>query len=95
MTRGVQITIVSHCGASVVLLNPEKVVRYTSSLKMKEYAFASAILLNSNICVHFLEVFIRFSVAKYPGTSWTTSEFDCMEIIKQIKIYMMFSKTSL
>ena len=30
---------------------------------MKEYAFASALLLNNNICIFFLKIFIRFSVA--------------------------------
>ena len=42
---------------------------------MKEYAFASALLLNNNICVYFLENCIRFNVAyesyqylKYPCT---------------------------
>ena len=30
---------------------------------MKEYAFASALLLNNNICVYFQKLFIRFSVA--------------------------------
>ena len=43
---------------------------------MKEYALASALLLNNNICVYFLKLFIRFLVAyegkqylKYPGTA--------------------------
>ena len=29
---------------------------------MKEYTFASALLLNNNICVYFLNFSIRFSV---------------------------------
>ena len=29
---------------------------------MKEYAFASALLLNNNICVYVLKIFISFKV---------------------------------
>ena len=67
------------------------------SLKMKEYTFASALLLNNNICVYFPKCFIRFSVAyeskqylKYPGTTCTTLEFDRMENCKTDKNHLMF-----
>ena len=67
------------------------------SVKIKEYAFASALMLNNYICVYFLIFFIRFSVAyerwhylKYPGTTRTTSEFDNVEIVQHIKLSDVF-----
>ena len=62
---------------------------------MKEYAFASALLLNINICI-FPEFFIRFSVGyeslqylKYPDAAWTKSDFDRMENRKTDKNHLM------